>query len=140
MEATPEGLAAAAAAREALKQKKRSLEVGTTWFNMDAYAAATLFLCCAPPLLPPLVPPRLLLAPRTTSPCSPSAVMQQSGGTGVGDGTQAGAGHGAGATKKAAPERPPPSCTHEVAVPPDFDVAAAEAALDPELHGGLWTH
>ncbi|KAL4452733.1 hypothetical protein ABPG75_008395 [Micractinium tetrahymenae] len=87
MEATPEGLAAAAAAREALKQKKRSLE--------------------------------------------------QASGPGADAGAAAGAADGAGAAKKAAPERPPPSCTHEVAVPPDFDVAAAEAALDPELHGTM---
>lgn len=39
MEATPEGLAAAAAAREALKQKKRSLEVRQSSFKSNAYAA-----------------------------------------------------------------------------------------------------
>lgn len=39
MEATPEGLAAAAAAREALKQKKRSLEVRGSQLNTNAYAA-----------------------------------------------------------------------------------------------------
>ncbi|PRW61094.1 superkiller viralicidic activity 2-like 2 isoform A [Chlorella sorokiniana] len=77
LDGTPEGLAAAAAAREALKQKKRSLE---------AVAA-------------------------------PSAAPA--------------------AAKKPAGERLPPSCTHEVAVPPDFDVAAAQAALNPELHGTL---
>ncbi|KAI7838418.1 hypothetical protein COHA_007790 [Chlorella ohadii] len=43
----------------------------------------------------------------------------------------------AAAAKKPAGERPPPSCTHEVAVPPDFDVAAAQAALNQEQHGTL---
>ncbi|KAL4421012.1 hypothetical protein ABPG77_008849 [Micractinium sp. CCAP 211/92] len=87
MEATPEGLAAAAAAREALKQKKRSLE------QLSSTAAGSI--------------------------------------------TGSTATDGAAAAKKAAPERAPPSCTHEVAVPPDFDAAAAEAALDPKLHGTM---
>jgi hypothetical protein len=42
---------------------------------------------------------------------------------------------GAAAAKKPALARPPPSCSHQVAVPPDYDVAAAEKALDPALHG-----
>lgn len=42
---------------------------------------------------------------------------------------------GAAEAKKPAPERPPPACSHQVAVPPDYDVAAAEKALDPSLHG-----
>lgn len=42
-----------------------------------------------------------------------------------------------GPAKKAAPERAPPACTHEVAVPPDYDAAAAEAALDPAQHGTM---
>lgn len=139
MEATAEGLAAAAAARQALKQKKRALEVRQEMQSSIGCFQALLLLLFAPPSLPP--PPALRLLPLVATeacvrasvapPRTPCLQLTADGGD---DAAGAPAAAGA-AAKKASPDRPPPSCTHEVAVPPDYDVAAAEAALDPALHG-----
>ena len=125
MEATPEGLAAAAAAREALKQKKRSLEVRCCIVGAGGPAAL-------PPLLPP--PPAaadswLRPRPQPRLHLPPSSCAQDSA-------------HAAGASvdttaaaKKSTLARPPPTLSHEVAVPPDYNVAEADAVLDPKVYG-----
>lgn len=123
LDGTPEGLAAAAAAREALKQKKRSLEVRLT---MQLHFCAACAACaCSGRFSAPLIK---RVSTAEAAPAPPGLLLPQQ---------QQGAAPAApAAAKKAAGERPPPSCTHEVAVPPDYDVAAAQAALDPALHGG----
>ena len=122
MEATEEGLAAAAAARDKLLQTKRRLEEVSLTDSLRAAA------CRLPPAACCLWdatsrPTCLLLTPL------PQAAGAEGGSA---------AGGGASAPKKAAPAaRVVPPCTHEVAVPPDYDVAALQASLDPALHGGL---
>lgn len=83
MEGTPEGLAAAAATREAASQHKRQLET-------------------------------LAAASAANNPTAQSDVDSR---------------------KKAAPARPAPTVSHEVAVPEGYD-ELANKGLDPELHGG----
>lgn len=113
MEATPEGLAAAAAAREALKSKKRSLEVGVEEVLLEESNGVG----------------GVLPTPHCRSRCNPACLPLQQ--------QQEQAAAAEAAAKKPQPERPPPSCTHEVAVPPGYDMAAAEKeqGLDPALHG-----
>ncbi|MEW5314134.1 MAG: hypothetical protein WDW38_005654 [Sanguina aurantia] len=84
MEGTPEGLAAAAATREAASQRKRQVE---------SLAAAT----------------------AASNPTSQADLDSR---------------------KKAAPARPAPTVSHEVAVPEGYD-ELGNKGLDPELHGTL---
>ena len=101
MEETPEGLALAAQTREVLKSKKRQLE---TVRGLDARRGGR---------------PRFLLhgtdwrAGGRWAGCPPP--LQAAAATPV--------------PKRAG--RPPPTCTHEVAVPHDY----VGDELDPELHG-----